>query len=173
MGLDINTPKGRKTVRDEQDAARLLEWARRVEYVPTDNRTSDVCYDAIILKDGVLAAFAETKCRYDLTLNKLRQQFDNEWLITYQKITDLQVIGALSRKPSVGILYLVDDPRPCVLVVPLTGPDGKIVCKYRVEDTRTQRTVNGGSIVRTNAFVDVSKARVIRYDEAECCGRIY
>lgn len=152
MSLDINTPRGQATLADEQKIAEWLQ-SKGVQYVQTP-KDKPAKVDAVLLKDGYIFAVAETKCRYNLTLEKLQSQFANEWLITEAKIRDGIQIAVGLCVPLVGFLYLVDDDT--LLVINLLS------AKRRVAETATQQTVNGGQIVRLNAYVLMDSAKVYR-----------
>ena len=152
MKLDINTPRGQRTLADEQ---KVVEWLRskNVDYVQTP-KDLPAKVDAVLAKDGYIFAVVETKCRYNLTLNKFQRQFGNEWLITEAKIVDGEQVAAGLCVPFMGFLYLVDDD--VLLVVNLS------TAKRRTEETATQRTVNGGSVIRLNAYVTMDTAKVYK-----------
>ena len=149
MQLDIATPKGQQTLEQEQIVAAWLE-SRNTKYIQTP-KDKPAKVDAILMRDGVLIGVAETKCR-TMTLDALRRNFDNEWLLTEAKIKDATQIATGLCVPLVGFLYLVGDD-VLLSVNLLTAP-------RRVANTLTQRTVNGGSIVRANAYVKMDHANI-------------
>ena len=44
--------------------------------------------------------------------------------------------------------------------------NGKFACDYRVEDTRTKKNCNGGSVIRTNMFIKMDKARILQEEDS-------
>lgn len=154
--MDILTPKGQTTVRQEEEAvaafvARYPEFA--YARTPKD-KPSPV--DAVLVKNGVVSAVVETKCR-QLTALTLRGSFKSEWLVTGQKIEDgIQVAKSLC-VPYVGFLYLVPDK---VLLVAKIW-DGEYKLPIRWEKTETQATVNGGLAIRVNAFINMDGATTV------------
>ena len=82
--MDILTPKGQVSLFDEQVVANWRSM-RGTQYLKTD-KDKPAKVDAIIFQKNTLIGVAETKCRYGLTLNKLQNSFNNEWLITEEKI---------------------------------------------------------------------------------------
>jgi hypothetical protein len=148
--MDILTPKGQVSLFDEQVVANWLSM-RGTQYVQTD-KDKPAKVDAIIFQKNTLIGVAETKCRYGLTLNKLQNSFNNEWLITEEKIkSGLAVANALCTR-FFGILYLVNDDK--LLTIDLR------YAQRRVERTQTQATINGGLVVRENAFINMKEAQV-------------
>lgn len=158
--LDINTPKGREAAADQQRATDLVfknSAAHSFIHTAMDDAAA---VDGFIVKDGIAVGVAEIKSRYDMNYAQLMMERDGEWLLTHQKLLDLQRVSQLLRLPGYGFIYLKQDEM--VLAVQLTNSNGDIVCKYRVENTATQRTINGGTAHRDNAFIDVSKSRIYR-----------
>lgn len=156
--MDILTPKGQETLKQEADAIDLfLEKYSSYDFVETPkDQPADV--DGFIFKDGVLLSGVEIKCRM-MTLSDLMGKYEGRWLITHDKI---ERGAAVCRSLGIdfrGFLYLVPEAR--LLVVKLWDHKSGKYCEMDVEETRTQATVNGGSIVRLNAYVDVRDARVV------------
>ena len=156
MSLDILTPRGQKTLSDEMAAASIFERGTGLEYYRTpDNRPAKV--DAVITKMGHIAGVVETKCRYQLTRASLRDGWKDEWLVTMDKIEHAKAAAAALCVPLYGFLYLVDEG--LLLTQRITDESGQYCVRFRVDRTETQRTVNGGSVVRCNAFIDMSNAK--------------
>lgn len=149
MQLDIETPKGKQSLAQEQIVAAWLK-SRNTEYIQTP-KDKPAKVDAILMRDGVLTGVAETKCRM-MTLDTLRNRFDNEWILTESKIKEATQIAMGLCVPLIGFLYLVDDD--ILLSVNL------IISPRRVANTLTQRTINGGSVVRANAYVKMDHATI-------------
>ena len=86
-------------------------------------------------------------------------KFNAEWLVTYDKIErGISVCRSLGVDFR-GFLFLV--PEQILLIVRIWDFKTRETVGMELEETRTQATVNGGSIVRLNAYVDVSHATVI------------
>ena len=104
----------------------------------------------------------EVKCRM-MSYHDLMNKFDGKWLITYDKIergiSICRSLGVDFR----GFLYLVPDQ--ILVIVRLWNCKTGETAVMDVEETRTQATVNGGSIVRLNAYVDVSSGTVISEED--------
>lgn len=152
-GLDINTPKGQKSLEQERVLLDALRAKLQADIVETDKEL-DAVVDGIIHKDGVIRGIIECKCR-DLSEDDLRGY--GTWLITYRKIKEAAKISKTLRTPFYGAVYCLKDNR--VAFWKLTDDAGDWCFGFDVQDTRTRRTINGGSTVRANAFIPVSEAK--------------
>jgi len=151
MSLDIATPKGQVSLKDEQIVAR---WVNRKEgriYAQTP-KDSPAKVDAVLIKGGTIIGLAETKCRYGVSLSKLRTAWRNEWLVTWEKVESGLKMAEQLCVPLYGFLYLVDDD--VLLIANLSKAE------IRQEFTETQKTINGGKIVRENCFIPMKGALV-------------
>lgn len=157
MILDINTERGRDSLWDEIAAIQFLKarWPGCV-YAHTDKQKS-AAVDAIILRHERIHAVAETKCR-QMTLSELHNRFNSEWLVTYDKLKRAAQVADLLCVEFWGLLYLVPDKT--LLRVKLYH-DGHWLVPMRIERTETQKTINGGKIIRENAFIDMRRCDVL------------
>lgn len=146
--LDILTTKGQKTLQEENAVIQRLIDKWKIQIINTDK---DDCasIDNLFVRDDVLMAISEIKCR-QLTRKQL-EYYGNTWLITHQKIKDGAMLSKLLRVPFIGVLYLVPDD--IILYWKITDKDGNYLFDFDVKNTETQRTVNGGLIVRENAYL--------------------
>lgn len=117
--------------------------------------------DGFIVKGGTIISGVEVKCRM-MSYNDLISKFNSEWLITYDKIERGIAICRSLGIDFRGFLYLV--PEQILIIVKIWDYKTREDCIMKIEETRTQATVNGGSIVRLNAYVDVSNATVIQQE---------
>jgi len=157
--MDILTPKGQMTVKQEKAAIRIfLERYRDFSYVETPkDQPADI--DGFICKGTTMVSGVEVKCRM-MSYHDLMHKFNSEWLITYDKIErGISICRSLGIDFR-GFLYLV--PEQILMIVKIWDYKTREDCIMKIEETRTQATVNGGSIVRLNAYVDVSNGTVIR-----------
>lgn len=156
MSLDINTPKGRVAAEQQHRATEIVFGKfSDFEFLHTPD-TDAAAVDGFILKSGEMVGVAEIKSR-DSTYDNMMNSFNGEWLLTFQKLLDIQSVSRLLRLPAYGFIYLVPDEM--VLAVVLTDSSGELVCKYRNEQTQTQKTVNGGVANRINSFICVRGAK--------------
>ena len=155
MNLDINTDKGQSSLRYEKMMIDRInekickKHNKNSMLIETDKNT-DAKIDGIIIKNNELAGVFESKCR-DLSLMQLRKF--GSWLITYEKLMDGKKISTMLRAPFIGFLYLIKDE--IIMYWKITDKYGNFLFDYDVKETRTQRTINGGSIIRKNAFLPV------------------
>jgi hypothetical protein len=156
-GLDINTAKGQKTLLDEAEAVKIFNSRfPNVKYVQTaKDRAAKV--DAFLVENNELVAIVETKCRYNIDQNKLKS-FNNEWLVTWDKIEQSRQIASSLCVRLVGWLYLVSDQT--LLTIDIADSNGLLTVPIRIEATKTQRTINGGSAIRNNAYISMDNAKV-------------
>lgn len=159
-GLDILTERGQQTVRDEHRAVSI--WLRHfpeLHYIETA-KDKPAVIDALLIKNNRIEAGVETKCRYDMTLRSFRVERDSRWLITHEKLEKARVLCSQMGVPLYGFLYIVQDN--VLMFKEIANDLGEYVADIRVENTETQKTVNGGKIVRANAFIDMADAKVLR-----------
>lgn len=117
--------------------------------------------DGFIVKGGTIISGVEVKCRM-MTYPDLMSKFAGMWLVTYDKIErGIDICRSLGIDFR-GFLYLVPDKT--LLIVKLWDYKTGVTAGMELEESRTQATVNGGSIVRLNAYVDVRDATVV-YEE--------
>lgn len=150
--LDINTPKGQQSLEQERVLLDALRNKLKAEIIETDKEL-DAVVDGIIHVNGVLRGIIECKCR-DLSETELIA-FET-WLITYRKLQEAAKISKALRTPLFGAVYCLKDNR--VAFWKLTDDTGQFIVNFDVKETKTKRTINGGTTVRANAFIPVSEA---------------
>ena len=157
--MDILSPKGQTTLPDEQRAKEIfLISYPKYRYVETPkDRPADV--DAFLVLDDCIKAIVETKCRYDCDLEKFRGSYDNEWLVTFDKLEKARSIAKGLCVKVVGFLYLKQSD--VLLVQELVDANGLYVPSVRLDPTTTQATINGGTATRTNAYIDMNKSLLL------------
>jgi len=94
-----------------------------------------------------------------MTVDVLDTKYKYQWLVTADKldrgVSVCERLGTDFR----GFLYLVPDKM--LFIVPIFSYKDGWLIEPEYEITKTQATVNGGHAERLNAYVDVSKAKVI------------
>ena len=63
------------------------------------------------------------------------------------------------RVPYLGFLYLIKDK--IIMYWKITDKYGNFLFDFDIKNTRTQKTINGGSVVRTNAYLPFKKGNEI------------
>ena len=158
MWLDINTPKGQTTVEEEKQMLQILSSAYpNTEFCHTPLKNPSKV-DGFTIKNNVVTSVFESKCR-QMKLNTLINTFNNEWLVTFEKIQSGAIIARKLSVPFIGLLFLVPDN--LIIVTKITDQNGDFFPPIRLERTRTQTTCNGGEIVRTNAYINVKDSKKI------------
>jgi hypothetical protein len=157
--LDILSRRGRLSAEQEQRAVGVFR-KHHPDYIyagtPKD-KPADI--DAVLVNGSDLVAVVETKCR-KLTLQQLLEKYQGLWLVSFDKIERARR-GAMSHQvPLVGWLWLDDDQ--LLLTQRLCEADGTFAVTIAIKTTMTQRTINGGTAVRSNAFIPMDKAKVLR-----------
>jgi hypothetical protein len=161
--LDVNTPRGQKTIIQEQRAAKIFcNHFSGIEYVNTPKKGSSPV-DALLVNEGNLVGVVETKCR-DLTRSQLANYGDT-WLVTWEKIQKAQNISKSLEVPLWGFLYLV--PEDMLILVDIADADGEFLRPMDVRTTKTQKTVNGGTAIRENVYITITDCPQFTFDERE------
>lgn len=167
--MDIYSPKGLETLEQERRAAELIERSfPKYKYIGThkpeenesQNDAAAASVDAVLVENGKIKCVCETKCRV-MTREKLVADYDNRWLVTFDKVMNARIAAFHLGVPMVGILYLVPDDivlMQRICDAPMNRELGRLCTSMVIETTVTQKTVNGGKALRTNAYIDMSGA---------------
>lgn len=156
--LDILTPKGQKTLVQVRDAISIFKRNFPRYDIITTHESDPAAVDFLIHDNKNVIATAEIKCR-NMILDELKKSFDNTWLITFEKIENGLTITRLIKRPFYGFLYLPIEKK--LLTIQITNKDGDIIAPMKLDYTRTQKTINGGDIFRTNAYIDMKEAKIL------------
>lgn len=157
MRLDCVTPRGQIATADQMCAVRAVLATRKpgTTFANTSLEGAAVVDGFFVNRAGDVVAVAEVKTR-EMTEHQFWGEFKGTWLITHQKLLDIQTISRLLVIPSYGILYL--KPSGVVLFRQLTNKAGEFVEEFQIERTATQATCNGGVAHRVNAFIPMHRA---------------
>ena len=159
--MDILTTKGQKSLEYEK---KMLEKIRKSickkhknsSMLIETNKDMDAKIDGIIIKNNELSGIFESKCR-DMGLIQLMEY--GSWLVTFEKILDGKRLSEMLRVPYLGFLYLIKDD--IVMYWKITNKYGNFMFDFDVKNTRTQKTINGGIIMRTNAYLPFKEGNEI------------
>lgn len=105
--------------------------------------------------DGRLTMFglAEIKCRRMAGDKVLDREYvkNNGYLVTYAKLKYGALASSFYKVPFYLIVNLLLDKR--ILVWQVTDKAGDYTMDFKILDTKTQATCNGGSTIRRNAYM--------------------
>ena len=149
--MDILTKKGQKSLEYERIMLERISVLTNVNIIETD-KDMDAKVDGMISQDNQLTGIFESKCR-NMSLMQLRKF--GSWLVTFDKILDGRKLSQLLRVPFIGFLYLIPDE--IIMYWKITDKYGNFLFDFDVKNTKTQKTINGGSIVRANAYLPVKR----------------
>jgi len=156
--LGIETMKGKEAVRREREALdAFCRHHHHMDYVapPADEpAVVDAFFTVNSGKD--LYAVVEVKSR-SMTKKKLAGDYGWEMLITNDKVERGRMMGNMLCSPFVVILYLVPDK--IMLVQQISDKYGDLTVDLEVRETISQKTVNGGEVLRDNAFINMKDAK--------------
>ena len=156
MKLDIKTPKGRKSLADEREAIDKFEGLNPGYWFLETPKLEPAVVDGVFYKEGVLNSVVEVKVR-NMTHKTLKEDYDDEWLVTADKIERGRRLSQELRIPFVGFLYLLPERR--LFTLSITDKAGEYRFEFRTEETKTQKCCNGGEAVRLNAFLPMKTAK--------------
>ena len=154
--MDINTKRGQSSLNYERDAIdkfSLFHPEYRLIETPKDRPAA---VDGVFMKGGVLHSVLEVKVR-NMTRAKLRDSFDDTWLVTMDKVEAGRVLSRLLRIPFVGMLYLLPEER--LLTLRITDEKGGWALDFDTKETVTEKCINGGEATRLNDFLPLATAR--------------
>jgi len=151
--LDSTTPRGVPFIARQHAILDELARVWRVDVARTaDGTPANV--DAVIARDGQLLAVLEIKAR-DCTLVMLREF--GSYLVTFDKLIAGRMVAARLRVGFALVVGLLD----AVVWFPIADGKGDWIVRLSIARTTTQRTCNGGSAERANAYLDLRDMRVV------------
>lgn len=152
MGLDVLTENGQIAVEYSRKALNQIGK----KYIETAQDTiADI--DGFFIKDNVIIACYEIKSR-DMSLDTLENKFNNEWIITYDKILRGAAVAKALQVPFCGVLHLIPDNK--TMLIKITDSNGEFCVPIRITRSKTQATCNGGTANRVNAYIDMEYSRI-------------
>ena len=149
--LDVLTENGQEAVRQSRRALELIGK----QYIETKQDTSANIDGFFVFKNEVIACY-EIKSR-NTSLDELEGRFNNEWIMTYDKVMRGAAMAKALQVPFCGVLYLTQDDT--AMLVMIADEAGDICVPMRVVRTKTQATCNGGTANRVNAYINMDSAR--------------
>ncbi len=158
MTLDINTPRGQSALAYEHECIEAFcNLYPDYRFLETDKREPAAIDGFFYLhKRNWVDCAVEVKTR-NMTTEQLMCDYGNEWLVSYHKILKGQQLSELICSPFVGMLYLI--PEKKILTIKITDSKGKFLLDFDVRKTRTSASINGGEVIKENAFIPMEKAK--------------
>ena len=153
--LDILTKKGQESLKHEKDMISIVKSKYDVDVVETNKDKPALC-DGFTVRNGIITGIYESKCR-NATIKDFNQW--GSWLITYDKIDGLAWMSSKLCVPAIGFLYLISEK--IVLHWTITNNIGDYLFDFEVKKTSTQETINGGKIIRENAYLPIRYAKLL------------
>ena len=155
--MDILTKKGQKSLEYEREMLErirhnLCKTHKEDSYLIETDKNMDAKVDGIIVKNNQVSGIFESKCR-DLSLMQLMDF--GSWLVTLDKIMDGKRLSEMLRVPYIGFLYLIKDK--IIMYWKITDKYGDFTFDFEVKKTKTQKTINGGTACRVNAYLPFDK----------------
>lgn len=161
MRLDINSERGQKSLEQEREVQSFVKHCWNVDIIETPKISSSKC-DGFLVRNNEILALFETKCRYDMSYSDLVDR--GSWLITYDKILQCKKISEMLQVPFIGFLYLAPKAsnERVLLFVKITDKTGNFVFEFETYNQETQKTINGGTIIRENAYIPVDQLEFVK-----------
>lgn len=165
--LDCDTPLGKVYIDEQYKTQKLLE-ARGYTIVntPSKDHTSDIMLAKPIDGKLTLYGLAEIKSRRNAGEVIIDRGYvkKNGYLVTFNKIKYGSMASAFYKVPFFLIVNLLNDN--VILIWQITDHVGNYTIDFKTIDTKTQKTCNGGEIVRRNAFLpyDTNYLTEIEYE---------
>lgn len=156
--MDILSPAGQETVKQEQRAIDLWLTANPNWHYIETIKDQPAVMDAVLVKDGIIRAVVETKCR-TMTYKKFAEYKFNA-IMTFDKMMSIKLIAEKLCVPFIAFLYLVPDD--LLLWKNIWSPETDWNTTISISRTKTQSSVNGGTAHRQNAFINFRDARMAR-----------
>ena len=165
MAYDSLSPKGEQSFVNAEKAIAIWHdhfpsWQILQTRKPEPPRSPAIA-DGVIVENGIIRGIIEIKSR-SFDLYALQNKFKNEVIITHDKLIKCQQIAQALDVPFILFIYLVPDE--ALVWKPIWRPESEehwnteITIKY----TETQKSVNGGTIMRHNTFVNMTSASIWR-----------
>lgn len=127
------------------------QWASKHIGSPVDARC--------VWIDAEINQVMEIKSRFGVTKEKFFDEWKGTWLVTYDKLKRCYDTAYSLRTNLTGLLVLVDSS-VCyhTLLAEYNKDTGGLEwrIKFEVMTTETQKTINGGTALRENAYIDMN-----------------
>ena len=111
---------------------------------------------------NVIQCVLEVKARSKMTHEQLFGEFEGRWLISYDKLVRGYDIAFGLRSHFICMLVMPKEKRGYLRKIAHYNPETgglEWSADFEVRKTETQKTCNGGTAFRENAFIDMYKAK--------------
>jgi len=153
--MDITSPKGKKTVKEEDFMLEKFESAWKCYTVHL--RDSGSVADGFFVRKKDVKAMYESKCR-QMTLDELEEY--GSWMISLNKIMKCQQISKDLCIPFYGLLYLVKDN--LIMYWKITDEQGNFLFEFETDIRNTQYCVNGGEKLDNVALLPIEYGKYLQ-----------
>jgi hypothetical protein len=153
MSLDVNSEKGKESVKQEQFMLNFIADKWKMNIIQTKKNDSAKC-DGFLYRKNILVGLFESKCR-NISITELENW--GSWLVTNEKIQACRLLSEYLCIPFLGFLYLLKDN--LIMYWKITDKNGLFLFNFKIEETKTQKTINGGEIIRPNAFLPYEQGK--------------
>jgi len=113
--------------------------------------------DGVLMKDNKIHRICEIKVRW-MSLQTLKNF--GSYLISYDKLEAGREASRAFCAPFVILLYLVDSDNICS--IKMTNEKGQYITPFKKEVTTTNYDIDGGSVDRLNAYVQLDRLTIIK-----------
>lgn len=157
--MDATSAKGLE-VRDEvEEVIERLEKKWDSLFVQFSNE-SPVRFDGMIIEDRNIGAIFEFKCR-DVSVRDSQLFYKGKGydtiILTQEKIDHGVNYSKQFRVPFLFIFYARKSGS--VHCIQITNSKGEYLFNYKVENSVTKATINGGRAMRVNAYLPINQAK--------------
>jgi hypothetical protein len=152
--LDSKTPKGVPYIESEEIVAKAVCEKMRCDQLHM--ASDDTHVDRLLFRGQDLVAVAEIKSR-EMSMDEL-ENFGS-YLISKSKLDVGHSLAALMGVPYMLFVRLIKDD--VIVFWKVCDEYGKTLINFTVENTRTKANVNGGSVVRENAYIQLDGMKTL------------
>lgn len=156
--MDAYTQRGKKAREFEDEALKMLEEKFNNQFVRWPNyQAAD--FDGFIVEGDEVKAIYEFRSRDAGFVDGKIEYKDKKYetiMLTQDKIDRCRKFSKEWRLQFLFIFYCLKTRS--VHCIPITDNRGEYLFPYKVKETRTQKTINGGWAVRKNAFLPLDKS---------------
>lgn len=111
--------------------------------------------DGIAVKNNEITHVVEFKSRNESM--ESMERFGT-YLISYDKIENGLQICRMMRVPFILIVYLIKDGMVMGIEI---GDEFGVSVEMEIKETRTQKSIEGGTVIRRNAFIDLENFYIL------------